>query len=624
MSWPNSTGHKSDAWFGLFRLCHRVPKETRVRMRGRRLWSVDAGWPEVGGEVGDTRWSFEVLDFLPEPAFVVAVEQRGARARFRWSFGNRAWRRTLGLSAGETLHGDAADHLPPDCAARHLAHYAAALRTGAPVRFEERTAASQRLVSFQVAPVHGDEGICTHLIVTGRDETEQRATEEQLFYQSRHDTLTGLANRSLLAERLRDALTHAARANSATAVLLLDIDNFKVVNDSLGHDAGDRLFVAVARRVERVLRFGDTLARFGGDELAIVCSDIATLDEARALADRVAKVFLEPYTLQGSEVFISASIGIAISEGRDDTPERLLRDADAALFTAKALGRNRVETFDETMRARAVERLETERALRHALMRGELRVHYQPLVRFDYSEVMGFEALLRWEHPERGMLLPADFLPIAEETGLIVPIGAWVLHEVCRQASRWAADAPPDSMPLGVSVNLSARQLAHPDLVGTVAEAIATSGLPPELLVLEITESVLMTDRDLAVTILHALRSLGVRLSVDDFGTGHSSLGYLKTLPVDSLKIDRSFIDGLGDNPDDSAIVAAVVRLGHALGLTVTAEGIETPLQLAELRSLGCDLGQGFYFARPQPGEIAAALVHHRLRWRSDDVDQVA
>jgi EAL domain-containing protein (putative c-di-GMP-specific phosphodiesterase class I) len=271
------------------------------------------------------------------------------------------------------------------------------------------------------------------------------------------------------------------------------------------------------------------------------------------------------------------------------------------------------------MRTRAVERLEVENSLRRALMRNEFRVHYQPLVQFDSSEVIGFEALLRWQHPERGLLAPGDFLDIAEETGLIVQIGAWVVHEACHQAARWIADAPEMENPLGVSVNLSARQLAHPDLVATVAEAIAQSGLPPELLVLEITESVLMTDRELAITILRALRSLGVRCSIDDFGTGQSSLGYLKSLPVDSLKIDRSFVDGLGTDPDDSAIVAAVVRMGHALGLSVTAEGVETPMQLMELRALGCDLGQGFYFAHPQPSEVAAALVHHRLRWSARD-----
>jgi len=468
---------------------------------------------------------------------------------------------------------------------------------------------------YDISPVRDASGTCTQLIVVARDDTDRRAVEAQLLYQSRHDTLTGLPNRVLLVERLRESLQHGARTRSQVALLFLDIDHFKVVNDSLGHEAGDGLFAAVALRVERVLRFGDTLARFGGDELAIICTDVFDVEEVHGLANRIAAVFDEPFAIDDSDVYMSASIGIALSETAGDTPERLLRDADVAMFRAKALGRARIEVFDDTMRARAVERLEIEKSLRRALVRNEFRVHYQPLVQFDRSEVIGFEALLRWQHPERGLLGPGDFLAIAEETGLIVPIGAWVLREVCRQAALWLEDAPDDVTPLGFSVNLSARQLAHPDLVATVAGALADSGLSPHLLVLEITESVLMTDRELAVTILHALRSLGVRCSIDDFGTGQSSLGYLKTLPVDSLKIDRSFVDGLGTNPDDSAIVAAVVHLGHALGLSVTAEGIETPLQLSELRALGCDLGQGFYFARPQPSEVAGALVHHRLRW---------
>jgi diguanylate cyclase (GGDEF)-like protein len=558
--------------------------------------------------------SFHVLDFLPEPAFVVAVEPRGARPRFRWSFGNRLWRTTLGLAPGDVLGSEPADHLPPACATRHLAHYARAAREGRSVRFEEHTRDGERLLSYQVSPVHGEDGYCSHLVVVARDETEHRAAEAKLHYQSRHDALTGLANRVLLVERLRDALHHGERTRTGVALIFLDIDHFKVVNDSLGHEAGDQLLVSAAHRIERVLRFGDTLARFGGDELAVVCSDVQEVRDAQFVAQRIAAVFDEPFMLDDSEVFVSVSVGIAVSDGAHDTPERMMRDADVAMFTAKALGRSRIEVFDDAMRARAVERLEVERSLRRALLRDELRVHYQPLVSFDCSEVTGFEALLRWQHPERGLLGPADFLPIAEETGLIVPIGAWVLRAVCFQAAAWAADAP-EGHEMRVAVNLSARQLAHPDLVATVAEALAQSGLPPHLLVLEITESVLMTDRELAVTILHALRSLGVRLSIDDFGTGQSSLGYLKTLPVDSLKIDRSFVDGLGTDPDDSAIVEAVVHMGHALGLTVTAEGIETPAQLSELRALGCDLGQGFYFARPQPGEVAGALVRHRLRW---------
>jgi diguanylate cyclase (GGDEF)-like protein len=586
---------------------------------------MDGGTNGTEREAGTPRAadSFAVLDFLPEPVFVVAIEHLGARARFQWTFANRAWRAEIGIAQHAALRPDVADHLDGERAARHLAHYSRALREGRAVRFEERID-HERLLGYTVSPVHDAAGRSTHLVVVARDETNERAIEAQLLHQARHDPLTGLANRVLLVEQLQDALQYAARVRSRVALLFLDVDNFKIVNDSLGHDAGDQLFAAAARRVERVLRTGDTLARFGGDELAVVCTDVNDADEARALAERIARVFDEPFALDATEVFISVSMGISLSEGASDTPERLLRDADAAMFTAKELGRDRVEVFDDFMRERAVERLEIEKSLRRALLRDELRVHYQPVVEFDCSEVMGFEALLRWQHPERGLLGPGDFLSVAEDTGLIVPIGAWVLHEVCRQAAEWADSAPVDTRPLAVAVNLSARQLAHPDLVATVAEALALTGLPPQLLILEITESVLMTDRELAVTILHALRSLGVRLSIDDFGTGQSSLGYLKTLPVDSLKIDRSFIDGLGSDPDDSAIVAAVVSMGHALGLTVTAEGIETPLQLSELRSLGCDLGQGFYFARPQPSEVAAALVHRRLRFRSGVADQLA
>jgi Amt family ammonium transporter len=293
----------------------------------------------------------------------------------------------------------------------------------------------------------------------------------------------------------------------------------------------------------------------------------------------------------------------------------VVRDAHAALSFARVQGRGTVAVFDASIRDRTIERIEIEKSLHRALRNGEFRVHYQPLVRFDGAAVIGFEALLRWEHPERGLVGPLDFIPVAEETGLIVPIGEWVLHEVCAQAAVWSASMP-DAEPLVVSVNLSARQLAHPDLVGTIAAAIGRSGIDPATLLVEVTESTLMSDPELAATILHALRAIGVRIAVDDFGTGHSSLGYLKQLPVDCLKIDRSFVSGLGVDPDDRAIVAAVVSMGHALGLTVTAEGVETPQQLDELERLGCDVGQGFYFAKPQPSAIVTALVRHRFSWR--------
>jgi diguanylate cyclase (GGDEF)-like protein len=559
--------------------------------------------------------AFDVLDFLTDPVFVVAVDPRTVRPRFRWVYANAAWRAALGLAAGAPLSSEPADHLPEERAARHLAHYSRALRVRGTVRFEELDDRIGREYAFDITPITNAGGACTHLVVAAHDETEHHAVAAELRHQARHDALTGLGNRVLLVEALTEALRDASRTRTRVGLLLLDIDHFKVVNDSLGHEVGDQLFAAAAKRIENVLRAGDTLARFGGDELAVVCRDIVDSEQVNTVATRVRQVFEQPFGIDSGDVFLSVSVGVVVSHDGGDTPERMLRDADVAMFSAKALGRDRVEVFDEQMRARAVARLDIEKSLRQALLRNEFRVHYQPLVDFERSEVTGFEALLRWQHPERGLVGPDQFLGIAEETGLIVPIGAWVLHEVCHQAAAWLADADPESPALGVAVNLSARQLAHPDLVGTVAEALAASGLPPELLVLEITESVLMSDRDLAVTILYALRSLGVHTAVDDFGTGQSSLGYLKTLPVDSLKIDRSFICGLGSDPDDAAIVSAVVHLGHALGLTVTAEGIETARQLSELRDLGCDLGQGFYFAKPQPSAIAGALVRRRLRF---------
>jgi EAL domain-containing protein (putative c-di-GMP-specific phosphodiesterase class I) len=366
--------------------------------------------------------------------------------------------------------------------------------------------------------------------------------------------------------------------------------------------------------VDGVLRAGDQLARLGGDELAIVCHSAERPDDVVRMATRVASVFDEPFVLSGgSEVFLTASIGVSVSRP-DDTPARMLRDADVAMFSAKELGRGRVEMFDDAMRERTVRRLELEGALRRALVRGEFRVHYQPLVHCERSEVMGFEALLRWDDPQRGLLVPDDFLAVAEETGLIVPIGAFVLQEACAQAARWAAESAEGDA-LTVAVNISARQLLDPDLPSIVDRALGASGLEPSLLVLEVSERALMEEREPALNALREIGRRGVRIAIDDFGTGQSSLAYLKMLSVATLKIDQTIVDRLGKDPEDVAIVSALVNLGHALGLTVSAEGIETNAQLHELRALGCDLGQGYYFARPQPGEIVRALVHHRFRW---------
>ena len=562
-----------------------------------------------------TSVGLHALAVVPEPVFLLDVVERHDPIVFRCSFVNPAYRALFGIA--DDL--EPADCFGPGSLALAATYLEQALFDGDDVQYDDRLALPGRVLATTVVPLIDRRHECTQILGVVRDVTERHELLAQVEFHRHHDVLTGLPNRVRLHERLTEAIAHAGDFGATVALLLVDLDRFNVVCDSLGHDAGDELLVAVAKRIERVLRFGDVLARVGGDEFAIVCGDVTDPTdptEAVAVAARVLGTFDEPLPVGDSDMLLQASIGVAIAAGGDDSPERLLRDADAALVAAKRAGRGRVAVFDDDMRTRAITRLQLEKDLHRALVRRELRVHYQPLVHFDGVEVIGFEALLRWEHPQRGLMLPAQFVPLAEENGLIVPIGAWVLDEVCAQVARWNALAEPGDPPLAMSVNLSARQLAHPDLVATVAEAIGRAGIEPSTLVLEITETVLMDDPELASTILHALRSLGVKLAIDDFGTGHSSLGYLKALPVDCLKIDRAFVSGLAVDPDDEAIVAAVVRMGHALGLEVTAEGIETLEQLEALESLGCDVGQGFYFARPQPGEVVTALVRHRLRWQ--------
>jgi diguanylate cyclase (GGDEF)-like protein len=549
-----------------------------------------------------------LLDLLPHPAFAVAVD---GDDRFRFIYANDSYCRLIGDDAAS---GDLSQIVPTNALVAHVRGFAAAAREMRTVSFEaEWGAAPARRVAVDVAPIVDEHGVCVQLVGAAYDVSEHRRIEAELAHRTRHDPLTELPNRVMLVEWLQAALA-ACPDGAEVGLVLLDIDHFKVVNDSLGLDAGDELLAAAASRLARVLRSGDRLARLGGDELAVVCHNVSKVDDVMTLARRLRGVFDEPFTLRDDEVFLDASVGVIVSEGADDTPARLLRDADVAMFAAKELGRGRVELFDHAMRNQAVRRLEIESSLRRALVRGEFSVHYQPVVAFQRSEMIGLEALVRWEHPDLGLLEPADFLEIAEETGLIVPIGSWVLHEACSQTARWCAEMP-DEPPLALAVNLSARQLTDPDLVSMVETVLASTRLDPSLLTLEINEAVLVANRDLACDVLPQLAERGVRIGVDDFGTGQSSLAHLNDLPVHTLKIDRSLIAGLGRRPEDAAIVSAVVGLGHTLDFTVTAEGIETDLQLHTLRVLGCDLGQGYYFARPQPGAVVRALVHHRFRW---------
>ncbi|HEX7298423.1 MAG TPA: amino acid permease [Solirubrobacteraceae bacterium] len=432
--------------------------------------------------------------------------------------------------------------------------------------------------------------------------TERSRSEADIRHQALHDPLTGLPNRTLFVDRLGVALAQARRRESWVAVLFLDVDNFKLVNDSLGHGAGDELLLKLSARLDESLRAGDTMARFGGDEFVVICSDVGGADEAIAIAERTRAVLQPPFVVRAVEHRVTASIGIALSRAADRDAEDLVREADAAMYRAKERGRGGYEIYDEAMRDRATARLRTENQLAHAIEYEELRLAYQPIVAMDTGETVGVEALVRWQHPERGVVAPMDFIPIAEDTGLIVPIGEWVLTEAWRQAAEWRR-ARPDAPPLWMSVNLSARQIAHPNLVTVVADVLRETGMDPGQLRLELTESSLMEDPEAALATMNALTDLGVKLVLDDFGTGYSSLAYVQRFPIAVLKVDRSFVSNLGGDSPDGAIVAAVISMAHGLGVEVVAEGVETEGQAAALQALGCEYAQGYLYGRPMPAE---------------------
>ena len=460
-----------------------------------------------------------------------------------------------------------------------------------------------------------DDPVVRGVVVNSWDVTERKALEEQLSYQAFHDPLTGLPNRALFMDRLEHALTRANRRGTEVAVLFMDLDNVKVINDSLGHEVGDQLLVAVAERLKGCLRPEDTAARLGGDEFTILVEDVASVGEVVQIAERIAEILQPPFPLGEQEVFTTVSTGIALNGSAQEQPADLLRHADLAMYRAKRRGRARYEVFEPSMEAKVVERLMLEAGLRRALVWQQFRVYYQPIVALENDKVAGAEALVRWEHPQRGLLLPEEFLSVAEETGLIVRIGQWVLQEAGKQARIWQ-ERYPGTPPLTISVNLSTREFFHPELV---AEVLGETEIDPASLQLEITEGAMTTNgTSSADHTLRNLKHMGVKLAIDDFGLGYSSLSYLKRFPVDFLKIDRSFIAGLGREPNgvstkDTEIVKAMIELTHALGLRVIAEGVETSEQLARLRNMGCDFAQGNYFSEPLPSEAMSVILAEDL-----------
>ncbi len=570
-------------------------------------------------------------DRLVEALSASEVRYRTAEERFRIAFDNapigmvlgdfetqqiisvnRALCQILGRDETELLTTDwrLITH-PGDLEREALEYQRMAAGDLSPSTIEKRYArpdGSQVWALFSASVVVGDRGQPSLLIGQVVDLTARKEAETLLAHQALHDHLTGLPNRALFLDRAARAIELGRRRGSGVAVLFVDLDRFKVINDSLGHDAGDRLLRATADRLAEAIRPTDTLARMAGDEFAVLCEELASVEDAIGVASRLISCLEQPVNLGASEVVISASVGVALPRGDEADPDALVRDADTAMYMAKEKGRGRVEVFDEALRKRAVRRLETESGLRRAIEADQLRLAYQPEVDLLTGHLAGIEALVRWEHPERGLLPPSEFIGVAEDTGLVKAVGAWVLREAAAQLARWRRTYP-HMVEVAMAINVSARQLTDPDLIAEVEAAVAAAGGGAPLC-LEITETALLESASPAGDTLRRLKTKGVLLGIDDFGTSYSSLSNFTRLAPDFLKVDRSFVGGLGIDPHDSAIVAAVINLAHTLGLFVIAEGVESNAQVERLRALGCDLVQGFVVSKPLPGdEFELALV---------------
>jgi diguanylate cyclase (GGDEF)-like protein/PAS domain S-box-containing protein len=468
---------------------------------------------------------------------------------------------------------------------------------------------SMRWVRDRAFPVYDASGSVYRIAGVCEDITEKKAAEERMAQLAHFDILTGLPNRALYLDRMRQAMTLARRHDRATGVMFLDLDRFKLTNDTLGHSAGDQLLTQVGERLATCVREGDTVGRFGGDEFGIILADMRSPEDARLVAQKILDVLESPFLLDGHEVFITASVGISLYPADSDDETELMKNADAAMYRAKESGRNRYEFYSREMNARSLQRLTLESNLRRALERGEFLLHYQPKASLATREITGFEALLRWAPAGQKLVSPADFVPLLEDTGLIVPVGEWVIEAACRQLVTWREAGV---RPVPIAINLSARQFRDKNLAATIERILRAHDVDPPFIEIELTESSLMVSTDEAVRALSHLKSLGLRLSIDDFGTGYSSLAYLRRFPLDTLKIDRSFVNEVTTNADVANITRAVIGMSHNLGLKVVAEGVETAAQLAFLHAAGCGEMQGYYFSRPLPAADSLQWLRER------------
>lgn len=536
----------------------------------------------------------------------------------RWLQVNRALCVLLGYSEPELMATDYLTITHPDDLATALTNIRQLLKGKIPSYQTEKRyvhkLGHEVWVSWNASLARDEYTGSAHLIFQIQDITDRKRAEERLLHDAFHDSLTGLPNRALFMDHLKMAIARTERNQGRRfAVLYLDLDRFKIVNDSLGHMIGDQLLVGIAKRLQNSMRPADTIARLGGDEFTILVEDVNDENEVIFVVERLQHELSAPFSLSGREVFTTVSIGIALSSSDSAQAEEILRDADTAMYRAKMHGKARYEIFDVAMHAQAVKLLQLETDLRLALERGEFFVQYQPIISLDTFNLSGFEALVRWKHPEHGFISPADFIPVAEETGLIIPLGEWVLREACYQMQRWH-EKFPNNTPLFTSVNLSVKQFNQPDLIQKIALIIRETGLAPQSLKLEITESAVSEKIETAAEMMGQLRAIGVKLSMDDFGTGYSSLSHLHRFPLDTLKIDRSFISLMQANDENMEIVRTIVGLARNLGMDLVAEGVETYDQITILRKLGCEYGQGYFFSKPiDAADATSFIAEHAL-----------